>query len=122
MRHLLIHPTHRKLIHLMRNRLKDGYPIVFIQSDFDAFHAISQGTMTMIDRHQKIYRLILTAIYRPIEEIDRTEKVCIVGDATINVIEKCFAQAERKHLGTTFLSGYLVPMLQWIVNKRRKHK
>ena len=122
MRHLLIHPTHRKLIRLMRNRLKDGHPIVFIQSDFDAFHAISQGTMTMIDRHQKIYRLILTAVYRPIEKIDRTEKVCIVGDATINVIEKCFAQAERKHLGTTILSGHLVPSLRWIVNKKRKHK
>ena len=122
MRHLLIHPAHRKLIRLMRNRLKDGHPIVFIQSDFDAFHAISQGTMTMIDRHQKIYRLILTAIYRPIKEIDSTEKVCIVGNAIVNVIEKCFAQAERKHLGTTILSGYLVPTLQWIVNKRRKHK
>lgn len=122
MGYLLIHPTHRKLIHLMRNRLKDGHPIVFIQSDFDAFHAISHGTMTMIDRHQKIYRLILTAVYRPIEEIDRTEKVCIVGDASINVIEKSFAQAERKHLGITILSGYLVPTLQWIVKKRRKHK
>jgi len=122
MRHFLIHQTHRKLIRLMRNRLKDGHPIVFIQSDFDAFRAICQGTMTMIDRHQKIYRLILTAVYRPIEEIDRTEKVCIVGDASIYVIEKCFAQAERKHIGTTILSGYLVPTLQWIVNKRRKHK
>lgn len=106
----------------MRNRLEDGYPIVFIQSDFDAFHAISQGTMTMIDRHQKIYRLLLTAVYRPIKEIDMTEKVCFVGNDTINVIEKCFAQAERKHLGTTILSGYLVPTLQRIVNKRRKHK
>ena len=122
MRHLLIHPTHRKLIRLMRNRLKDGHPIVLIKKDFDAFHAISQGTVTMIDRHQNIYRLILTAVYRPIEEIDRTEKVCIVGDASVNVIEKCIAQAERKHLRTTILSGYLVPTLQWIVNKRRKHK
>ena len=122
MRHLVIHPTHRKLILLLRDRLKDGHPIVFIQSDFDAFHAISQGTMTMIDRHQKIYRLILSAVYRPIEEIDKAEKVCIVGNDTINVIEKCFAQAERKHLGTTILSGYLVPTLQRIVNKRRKHR
>lgn len=122
MRHFLIHPTHRKLIRLMRNRLKEGHPIVFIQSDFDAFHALSQGTMTMIDRHQKIYRLVLTAVYRPIEELDRTEKVCIVGDARVNVIEKCFAKAERKHLGTTILNGYLVPTLQWIVNKIRKHK
>ena len=105
----------------MRNRFKNGHPIIFIQSDIDAFHAICQGTMTMIDRHQKMYRLILTAVYRPIEEIDRTEKVCIVGDATINVIEKCFAQAERKHVGTTILSGYLVPSLRWIVNKKRKH-
>ena len=76
----------------------------------------------MIDRHQKIYRFILTAIYRPIEEIDSTEKVCIVGDASVNVIENCFAQAERKHLGTTILGGYLVPTIQRIVNKRRKHK
>lgn len=120
MRHLLIHPAHRKLIRLMRNRLKDGHPIVFKQSDFDVFHAIFQGTMTMIERHQRIYRLILTAVYRPIEEIDRTEKVCIVGYTSINDIEKFFAQAERKHLGTTILSGYLVPTLQWIVNKRKK--
>lgn len=76
----------------------------------------------MIDRHQKIYQFILAAIYRPIEEIDSTEKVCIVGDASVNVIENCFAQVERKHLGTTILSGYLVPTIQRIVNKRRMHK
>lgn len=74
----------------------------------------------MVERHQKIYRLVLTAVYRPIEDIDKTEKVCMVGYKTINIMEKCFAQAERHHLGTTLLSGYLVPALQKIVNKRKK--
>ena len=122
MRHLLIHPTHRKLIRLLRNRVEAGFPIVFTQSDFDTFHTISQGTMTMIERHQKIYRLVLAAVYRPIEEIDKTEKICIVGNDYINVIEMCFAQAERHHMGTTILSGYLVPALQRVVNQRKKRK
>lgn len=38
----------------------------------------------------------------------------------VDVIEKTFAKAEWKHLGTTLLSGYIVPLLQRIVNKQRR--
>jgi len=122
MRYLLLHPTHRKLIRLLRKRVKDGYPIVFTQTDIDVFRAISQESMKMIERHQRIYRLLLTAVYRPFEEIDKTEKVYVVREKFINTIENCFARAERQHLGITLLSGYLVPVLQRIVNKRRKRR
>ena len=73
MRYFLLHPTHRKFIRLLRDRIDSGYPIIITQSDLDAFNHICQGAMTMKKRHQGIYRIVLTAVYRPIEEIDKDE-------------------------------------------------
>ena len=87
---ILLHPTHRKLIRLLKNRINSNIPFVLRQSDWNAFSEISKGTMTMYSRHQKIYRILLKAVYRPIEEIDRNEKVSLIGIDFINLIEKCF--------------------------------
>ena len=98
MRHLLLHPTHRKFIRLLRDRIKAGQAIIFTQSDLDSFHSLCEiESMSMTERHQRIYRIVLTAVYRPIDQIDKHEKVCIVGKGFINQIENCFFEAERKH-------------------------
>ena len=117
-----MHPTHRKFIRLLRDRINNGHPIIFTQADIDDYKILFQGTMSMVQRHQGIYRIVLNAIYRPIEEISKDEKVCFVGKRQIDTIEKCFAQAERKHLGTTLISGYIVPVLQSIVRNRQKRR
>ena len=78
MRHLLIHPTHRKFIRLLRGRIKAEYPIIFTQSDIDALRNLwNKETMSMIDRHQSIYRIVLTALFRSVDQIDKNEKVCM---------------------------------------------
>lgn len=118
MRHILIHPTHRKFVRMIRDRVNSGCPIILTESDVRAFHDLCQGTMTMLKRHQGIYRIVLTAANRPIEGIDKNEKVYVVGNKLLNVIEKGFSKAEWRHLWTTVLSGYVVPILQRIVNKR----
>lgn len=121
MRHLLLHPTHRKFIRLLRSRMRSGYPFLITQSDMDAFHSLSQGTMTMLERHYKIYRMVLNMVYRSIEDIDKNEKVGVITTGQINIIEKCFARAERKHLGATITSGYLIPLLQkFLINSKKK--
>ena len=121
MGHLLIHPTHRKFIRLLRGRIKAGFPILFTESDKDAFKNLwTQDTMSMLDRHQRIYRIVLTALYRPIDEIDENEKVYLVGGEYINLMEQAFFEAERKHLRTTLFSGYVYPGLNRIVNKGPK--
>lgn len=91
---------------------------ILTESDVRAFHDLCQGTMTMLKRHQGIYRIVLTAANRPIEGIDKNEKVYVVGNKLLNVIEKGFSKTEWRHPWTTVLSGYVVPILQRIVNKR----
>ena len=118
MRHLLFHPTHRKLIRLLRGRINDGHPIIITQADWDDFLCISQGTVPMIQRHHSIYRIILTAVNRPIEEIDKNEKVGFLGEHQIDIIEKCFSKAERNHLG----AAIIVPFIERIIRKRKKRK
>ena len=74
--------------------------------------------MSMIDRHQGIYRIVLTAVYRPIDQIDKNEKVCFVSEESINLMEKCFCEAERKHLRVTLLDGSpkgVVAIIAWII-------
>lgn len=117
---ILLHPTHRKLIRLLKIRINSNFPFVLRQSDWNAFSEISEGTMTMYSRHQKIYRILLKAVYRPIEEIDRNEKVSLIGIDFINLIEKCFFIAERKNIGITLINGYLKPIFRGIKNKRQK--
>lgn len=95
-----------------------GYPIILTESDVRAFKEVCKGTMTMMKRHQGIYRIVLTAAYRPVDEIDKDEKVCIVGEKVVNAIERSFSEAEWRHPGSTLLSAFVVPTLQRIVNKR----
>ena len=79
----------------------------------------------MKKRHQGIYRIILTAVYRPIEEIDKDEKVGLLGENVIRGIERSFFKAEWKNLRTTIMSGYVVPVLRGIIKKseqRRKNR
>ena len=76
--------------------------------------------MSMIDRHQGIYRIVLTAVYRPIDQIDKNETVCFVSEESINLMEKCFCEAERKHLRVTLLGGYVLPLMLRMVKKAPK--
>ena len=122
MRHLLLHPTHRKFIRLLRDRVNAGQPIIITQADKDAFNRVCQGQMTMMERHQRIYRVVLTAVYRPLDEIDKKARVTLIGDRQINIIEKCFSKVERNHLGTTIISGYLIPLLELIINRPQKRR
>ncbi|MBO6169085.1 MAG: hypothetical protein J6O51_03850 [Bacteroidales bacterium] len=118
MRRILLHPTHRKFVRIIRNRVNSGRPIILAKTDIKAFQDICQGTMTMLKRHQGIYRIVLTAANRPIEGIEKNEKVCVLGNSLVNAIEKEFSKAEWRHPWTTVLSGYVVPILQRTVNKR----
>ena len=118
MRNLLFHPTHRKFIRLLRDRNNNGRPIIITQADRDEFNRIMQGTVPMIQRHQSIYRLVLTAASRPIEEIDKNEKIGLIGDSQIDIIEACFSKAERNHLG----AAIIVPFLERIIRKLEKRK
>ncbi len=103
---------------MIRDRVNSGRPIILTEADIRAFQDICQGTMTMLKRHQGIYRIVLTAANRPIDEIDKKEKVYVIGNKMVGVIEKCFSKAEWRHPWTIVLSGYVVPNLQRIVNKR----
>ena len=121
MKHLLIHPTHRRFIRLLREQINNSHQVLFTQSDYDAFKNICQRSMTMWERHKRIYRIFLNAVYRPVEEINKDEKVCLVSENMINLMEECFSKAEWRHLGATILSGYIVPTLQHILIKKN-HK
>lgn len=114
---ILIHPTHRKFVRLLRDSLDKGTPILLTRSDFKEFDKICQGEMTAVERHQKIYRLALRAKYRPFTDLPRTEKVAVVDTNAITFIEKRFAIAERKHLRMTLESAFILPLLQSLIRR-----
>ena len=119
MRHLLFHPTHRKFIRLLRERVNNGCPIILTQADLDEYDRISQGTVTMLQRHQSIYRIVLSAANRPVEEIDKKEKIRLIGERQIDTIEYCFSKAERKHLGAAIVAPILDSIVRRLEKRRR---
>ena len=107
---------------MIRDCVNSGRPIILTKADLRAFHEICRGTITMLKRHQGIYRIFLSAVNRPIEGIDKNENVCVVGDNLVNAIEKELSKAEWRYPWTTVLSGYIVPTLLRLVKKRHVKK
>lgn len=80
---LLIHPSHRKFIKRLHERVGPHGYIVMTKNDFDTLKTIWATTTESIKRHQGIYRLIFNCINRRIETIDRDQIFGIIKPETI---------------------------------------
>lgn len=89
---LLLHPTHRKFIRLLREHVKDGSFFNLTQEDVAEYKMILNTTKNSKKRHQTIYRIFLHAIRR--DKGDNTDAEIIINSESVGCIEKCLRKAE----------------------------
>lgn len=111
---ILIHPTHRKIVALLKEHVASGKHLEIIQKDMDDFHQLIHSTQTAMDRHKRIYRILLRIMNRGKIGSGFVENDLMI----ISQIEKAFARAERKRLDITIRNAILTPilskLLRWI--------
>ena len=118
---MLIHPTHRKYIRLLRDRANCGYPIIITKKDREDFLKLVKSTNERYKRHQGIYRITLRAMNRSQEDIALDDIHAILDKAQIDIIERTFSRLERKQLCATLQGTYLRPIVLALL-KRLKQK
>ena len=108
---ILIHPTHRKIVALLKEHVASGKHLEIIQKDMDDFHQLIHSTQKAMDRHKRIYRIILRIMNRGKIGPGFAENDLMV----ISKIEKAFVRAERKRLDITIRNAILIPILSKIL-------
>lgn len=98
MRKCIIHPTHRKFVRLLREKIREGNPIVIRKAEYDALLKELPLFQSATARNQIIYRLALRAMNRPSSEIQQYDDLIIVNEQFIKGLESVYAKVERKHL------------------------
>ena len=71
-------------------------------------------------RHHGVYRITLRAMNRLNEEIEPEDIQVVLDQNAINQIEYFLSKAERKKLGETLISTYIVPILRGLYRLTRK--
>lgn len=104
---ILLHPTHRKFIRILREHVEHGTPIIVTKSDKDAFKALVQRTKKSLARHKGIYRLLLRAMQRTVIHEGDT----ILNSLHIDYIESVFCDVERKNIFVTIRNIIVWPIL-----------
>lgn len=102
---LIIHPTHRRLLRQLRERNKEGRPVILLIEErncvFEELPLLKSATA----RNQCIYRVLLRAMRRSITEIEHRKGLIVLNNRNIDVIEREYAKVERRHLCLTVISS-----------------
>ena len=112
MRRCIIHPTHRKFIRLLRERLRKGNPIVIRKAEYDALIKELPLLQSATARNQLVYRLALRAMNRSSTEMQQYADPIIVNEQFIRNLESAYAKVERKHLCPVIMVSILTPFLK----------
>lgn len=115
MRRCVIHPTHRKFIRLLRERLREGSPIVIRKAELDALFKDLTLLQSATARNQLVYRLALRAMNRQSSEMQQYDDLIIVNGQCIKRLESVYARVERKQL-------YPVIMVSILTSISKHHK
>lgn len=119
MRLLLIHPTHRRFIRLLRERVANS-PFYLTREDLNSFRKLIDRTKNSYEIHQGIYRIFIIAINRPHSEVPSSG--LMVNSTGVDLIEKQIRAAERKHPGRLLTGLVIIPLLSNIIKWLKKGK
>lgn len=118
MKTILIHPTHRKIVRLLRNHIAAGKHLKITAEDIAVFKQIINRTQKSAERHRGIYRILLSIMGR----LNNDNSSSMEEDLKIIArIEKSFARAEIKRLHITLINTALSSILRKLL-KRHKTK
>lgn len=113
MKKIIIHPTHRKILRLLRERKNNGVPVVVLKKELEEVMETLTTFPSPTARNQYVYRVLLRAMNRPLSEIQHCTGFIVLDSKNINVIESIYARVERMHLCSTLINT-------WDLNRRRK--
>lgn len=117
MKRIIIHPTHRKFIKLLRECAEKGKPIALIDEDIEDFKNLVHRTKKRRERHRGIYRIALRAMHRQPTELQGNNYIHHIDCEEVDFIEKQFARVERKQLCATLQGAFLLPIMRSIVKR-----
>lgn len=95
---MAIHPTHRKLLRILRERCDEGKPVVLLKDEVDIFFKVLPTLDSPTLRNQSAYRIVLNAMNRSFEDLKDHNNFFVLNDKSIKVIESIYAKVERNHL------------------------
>ena len=107
---LLLHPTHRKFIRLLRNHTNNGDVIILTQEDKNEWLSFLNRTKNSKKGHQITYRIFLRAIKR--KRIESTEDVIVINHSSVDYIERVFRKVEFKNLFRTIKNIILMKVVR----------
>ena len=108
---ILLHPTHRKFVKLLREKINSGQPIIITQADLDEFERLMKRSKKALVRHKGIYKIFLRAINR--SSIDCQD--VYVNQELIDYIESVLCKVEWYNPLITIRNIVLVPILRKII-------
>lgn len=92
---LLLHPTHRKFIKLLRNNVNNGEIIFLTSEDKNEWQSVFNKSKNSKKRHQATYRIFLRAINRVCTEIP--DNVIVIDSSSVDYIEGFLRKVELKN-------------------------
>lgn len=101
---LIIHPTHRKFLRILRERYECGTPVVILKSELDDLFKMLPSIPSPTLRNQFIYREVLRAMNRPLSEIQHCTNFIVFNEKFIKKIEAAYAKVERNQMCFTLLN------------------
>lgn len=106
----LLHPSHRKFIKRLHDKVGPQGKIVITKDDLDIQKDLWAKTKNSQRRHKGIYRIIFSAINRRTESIDKEQ---IWGIITVEAIETGLRRIELKSPIMTIRNTILYPILRY---------
>ena len=92
---LLLHPTHRKFIKLLRNKVNNGDVIYITKEDQSEWQSVFNTSKNSKKRHQETYRIFLRAINRVHTEIPNN--AIVINLSLVDHIESILRKVELKN-------------------------
>ena len=119
MRKSVIHPTHRKVIRILRKRCEEGHPVVVRKEEVDILFKVlpTLGSPTM--RNQSVYRLLLKAMNRSSSELKEHKDFYVLNDKSLEFVESIYSKIEKEHLCYTVLDSFKSFLIREEISRRK---
>ena len=92
---LLLHPTHRKFIRLLRDKVSKGDVTFITQEDLSEWKSVFSTSKNSKKGHQATYRILLRAINRICTEIP--DSAIVINSSCVDYIERFLRKVELKN-------------------------
>lgn len=109
---LLLYPTHRKFIKLLRKQINNGNEFYLTKDDINDIHAVFNATTLSTRRHQIVYKTFIRAIKRSSMENQNLADVITVDSIFVDNLAKVFRRLEFNNPLRTIKNIVLIKIIR----------